>query len=135
MKIAFPVEANDGLSSKVYGHFGSAPLFIFMETETGTFSASENPDQHHEHGFCNPMAALGGQKVDTVVVGGIGGGALKKLTDDGIAVYKAVEGTVDQNARLLKEGKLKVFETHHTCGHHHGVQIGDGAPAGGCAHH
>ncbi|MDL2268385.1 diguanylate cyclase [Desulfosarcina sp. OttesenSCG-928-A07] len=132
MKIAFPVTENNGLNSEVYGHFGSAPLFIFMETDTGEISAVDNPDQHHEHGACNPMAALGGTKVDGVVVGGIGGGALKKLNADGITVYRAVEGTVDKNARLFKEGKLPVFDTHHTCGHHHGVQIGEG---GGCAHH
>ena len=61
-------------------------------------------------------------------MGGIGGGALKKLNMDGITVYRAATGTVGENARLLKAGKLPVFEADQTCGHHHGVQIG------GCAH-
>jgi predicted Fe-Mo cluster-binding NifX family protein len=128
MKIAFPVVENKGLESDVYGHFGSAPMFIFMDLDTETIETFDNPDQDHEHGACNPMTALGDRAVDGVVVGGIGGGALKKLNHDGITVYRAVEGSVAENARLLKAGNLPTFAPDQTCGHHHGVQIGD------CAH-
>lgn len=128
MKIAFPVLKNNGIDSIVHNHFGSAPHFIFVDLDTDTVEVFENPDQDHEHGACNPMTALGGRKVDGVVVGGIGGGALKKLNNDGITVYRAVEGTVKDNASLIKAGNLPVFEPSQTCGHHHGVQIG------GCAH-
>lgn len=128
MKIAFPVLKNNGIDSDVHNHFGSAPFFIFVDLDTDAVEAFENPDQDHQHGACNPMTALGGRKVDGVVVGGIGGGALKKLNSDGIAVYRAIEGTVKENARLIKAGNLPVFEPDQVCGHHHGVQIGD------CAH-
>ncbi|MFO7716714.1 NifB/NifX family molybdenum-iron cluster-binding protein [Desulfosarcina sp.] len=128
MKIAFPVVENKGLDSLVHGHFGSAPFFVFVEMDSDSIEAFENPDQDHQHGACNPMAALGGRRVDGVVVGGIGGGALKKLKNDGITVYRAVDGTVGENARLIKSGKLPVFEPDQVCGHHHGVQIG------GCVH-
>jgi predicted Fe-Mo cluster-binding NifX family protein len=128
MKIAFPVEENKGLDSVVHGHFGSAPLFVFVDLDADTAEVFENPDQDHDHGSCNPMSALGGRRVDGVVVGGIGGGALKKLNTDGIIVYRAVEGTVGENAQLIKAGKLPVFEPNEVCGHHHGVQIG------GCSH-
>jgi predicted Fe-Mo cluster-binding NifX family protein len=74
------------------------------------------------------MAALGGRIVDGVVVGGIGGGALKKLNNDGITVYRAIEGTVGENVRMIKAGNLPVFEPAQVCGHHHGVQID------GCVH-
>ena len=124
MKIAFPVVENRGIESHVHGHFGSAPYFVFVDLNTDTVAVYDNPDQEHEHGACNPMAALGGRRVEGVVVGGIGGGALKKLTDDGITVYRAVEGTVGENAALIKAGNLPVFEPSQVCGHHHGVQIG-----------
>lgn len=128
MKIAFPVVENKGLESDVHGHFGSAPYFVFVDLDTGAVEIFENPDQDHQHGACNPMAALGGRQVDGVVVGGIGGGALKKLNADGIVVYRAIEGTVGENARMIKSGNLPIFEPDQVCGHHHGVQIG------GCAH-
>lgn len=124
MKIAFPVTENNGLESKVYSHFGTAPFFIFVDLDTDTVSTFDNPDQDHQHGACNPMSALGGRKVDGVVVGGIGGGALKKLNNDGITVYRAVEGNVAENVRLIKAGSLPVFTPDQVCGHHHGVQIG-----------
>lgn len=128
MRIAFPVVEDKGLDSAVHGHFGSAPYFVFVDLDTDAVETYANPDQDHQHGACNPMAALGGRKVDGVVVGGIGGGALKKLNTDGVTVYRAIEGTVGENARMIKSGKLPVFEPNQVCGHHHGVQIG------GCAH-
>jgi predicted Fe-Mo cluster-binding NifX family protein len=128
MKIAFPIVEDKGLESGVHGHFGSAPFFVLLHLESDAMEVFENPDQDHQHGACNPRAALGERKVDGVVVGGIGVGALKKLKDSGIVVYRAVEGTVAENARLLKDGRLPEFEPSHVCGHHHGVQIG------GCVH-
>ena len=128
MKIAFPVVENNGLDSAVHGHFGSASFFVFVDMDTDSLASFENPDQDHQHGACNPMAALGGRPVDGVVVGGIGGGALKKLNNDGITVYRAVDGTVGENVRMIKDGNLPVFEPSQVCGHHHGVQIGE------CAH-
>jgi predicted Fe-Mo cluster-binding NifX family protein len=125
MIVAFPVLEDKGLDSAVHGHFGSAPHFVFMDLDKDSVEVFDNPDQDHQHGACNPTVALGGRKVDSVVVGGIGGGALKKLKDSGIVVYRAVEGNVAENARLIKAGKLPEFEPSHVCGHHHGVQIKD----------
>jgi predicted Fe-Mo cluster-binding NifX family protein len=130
MKIAFPVVKDKGMESKVHGHFGSAPFFVFVDINNDSIDVYENPDKDHEHGACNPMAALGGRRVEGVVVGGIGGGALKKLNDDGITVYRAVEGSVAENAGMIKAGTLPVFTPDQVCGHHHGVQI-----EGDCGHH
>lgn len=129
MKIAFPIIEDNGLDSQVHNHFGSAPLFVFVDLDTDAVEILENPDQDHQHGACNPMTALGGRRVDGVVVGGIGGGALKKLNADGITVYRAMEGTVGDNVHMIKAGRLPIFEPDRVCGHHHGVQIGEG-----CAH-
>ncbi len=127
MKIAFPVRKDDGIDSAVYNHFGSAPFFLVLDLHTDALEVFENPDPDHQHGVCSPMTALGGRKVDGVVVGGIGGGALKKLNNEGITVYRAIEGTAKENASLIKAGNLPIFDPGQTCGHHHGVQIGEGA--------
>jgi predicted Fe-Mo cluster-binding NifX family protein len=34
MEICFPVGNNNGLESAVFGHFGSAPMFMVVNTET-----------------------------------------------------------------------------------------------------
>ena len=126
MKIAFPTQENRQMESEVHNHFGSAKYFILVDAETDTLSAIENPDIDHQHGNCQPLAALGGVAVDAVVVGGIGGGALRKLVDAGVRTYRAVEGTVSENLDLIKNDKLPDFTLDQTCKGHTGI--------GGCLH-
>ena len=98
MKICVPVEVNNGLESRPFGHFGSADL-------------------GHEHGMCQPIKALAGNVVDAVIVGGIGQGAIAKLNSMGIKVYKAQGETIKDNLQLYKENKLQEFSRNHTCSH------------------
>jgi predicted Fe-Mo cluster-binding NifX family protein len=118
MKIAFPTQKDQGVDSLVHGHFGSATFFVLMDTDDGTVNGIENPDRVHLHGQCQPLNALNGHTVDAVVAGGIGGGALRKLNQAGIRVYRAVEGTVQENLDLITSGKLNEFSPFHTCGGH-----------------
>jgi predicted Fe-Mo cluster-binding NifX family protein len=118
MKVAFPSQESAGMVSPVYGHFGSARFFIIVDSATGQIDTADNNDLGHIHGQCQPLAALGGKTVDAVVVGGIGGGALRKLNGAGIAAYRAVEGTVSENLKLFAAGKLPEFKMEHTCSGH-----------------
>jgi predicted Fe-Mo cluster-binding NifX family protein len=126
MKVCFPVNTIQSLDSEVYGHFGSAPAFIMVDTETQEATAITNNDQQHAQGMCSPIKALGGLEIDCVVVGGIGGGALMKLNQSGISVYKAMGLTVRDNLDLMHAGKLPVFQPGHTCGGH--------SASGECSH-
>jgi predicted Fe-Mo cluster-binding NifX family protein len=109
-----------GLESEVYGHFGSAPAFIVVDSETKDVKQISNSDASHAHGMCSPLKALNGQEVDCVVVGGIGGGALTKLGMTGISVYRAESGTIETNLASLSSGKLQKFDSTHTCAGHGG---------------
>ena len=64
--------------------------------------------------------ALGGQKVDALIVGGIGGGALMKLNAMGVKVYGAGSRTVKENLELLKGNKLQELTMDHSCQAHQG---------------
>lgn len=127
MKICFPVQQDDGLESSVYGHFGSAPLFLIVDDASRAVVAVGNRDLHHAKGVCNPLKALEGQSVDAVVVGGIGAGALSRLRLAGVRVFRASPVTVRQNLALLTEGALSEWTLQTTCAGH--------GPAGGCSHH
>ncbi|MBA4349427.1 MAG: diguanylate cyclase [Thermodesulfovibrio sp.] len=125
MKICFPVSKANGMESEVYGHFGSAPAFIIVESGSNQVTAINNKDRHHVHGACSPMKALNNQKVDAVVVGGIGAGALIKLNQSGIKVFQAQALTVRENIIVLKAGNLPEFSSQNTCaGHGHGMGCG-----------
>ncbi len=118
MKVCFPVQNDEGIDSRVYNHFGSAPLFVLVDTETNAVGVINNKDQHHSHGACNPIKALDNQKIDAVVVGGIGGGALSRLNQSGIKVYRAQSHTIKENVALFLSGKLQQFTLQGCCGGH-----------------
>ncbi len=118
MRICFPTENLKGLESDVYGHFGSAPGFVIVNTGNMAVEEINNNDLHHAHGMCQPLKALGGREVEAVVVGGIGAGALMKLQAQGIAVFRALQGSVKENLHFIQEGKLPHFGVEHTCGGH-----------------
>jgi len=126
MKICFPVQNDIGIESTVYNHFGSATVFIVFDTDTKCVASINNRDQHHMHGACNPMKALDNQKVDAIVVGGIGAGALNRLNQMGITVHRSQGETIRENLTLFHAKKLPVLTVQGCCGGH-----GDD---GGCAH-
>jgi len=125
MKVCFAVQNNEGLDSAVYGHFGSAPVFLLVDTDLKSVDTVSNRDMIHAHGACNPIMALGGREVDAVVVGGIGGGALMKLNAAGIKVYRSEAATIKENLELLMKEYLPELSMENTCAGHH---------QGGCAH-
>lgn len=126
MKICFPVQKDDGIDSAVYNHFGSAPIFVVVDTDTKDLSTINNRDQHHSHGACNPMKALDNQRVDAIVVGGIGAGALTRLNQMGIIVHRSSAATVRENMALFASQGLPTLTLQGCCGGH--------SDDGGCAH-
>lgn len=139
MKIAFPVPEDHGLESSVFGHFGSAPCFVFVDSATNAVSSINNENQHHEHGACQPLKALSNQVPDVVIVGGIGRGANLKLRATKIKVFRAIAGTIQDNLNAFNAGKLAEISPDEGCaghetgdhGHGHGQNHGAGP---GCAH-
>jgi predicted Fe-Mo cluster-binding NifX family protein len=124
MKICFPVEQNIGLDSPVYGHFGSAPLFLVVDSETREVTQVLNRDLHHAHGACSPLKALGGQEAEAIVVGGIGAGALMGLNRAGLKVYRALGVTIADNLTCLAQVELPELTPDQVCG----------GRSGGCGH-
>jgi len=120
MKVGFAVQSNEGIESRVYDHFGSAPLFIIVDTEDKDVLAVNNKDLRHIHGACNPIMALDGKNVDVMVVGGIGAGAIAKLNAGGIKVFQAGAPSVRENLSLLNENKLQELSIYHACQAHRG---------------
>jgi predicted Fe-Mo cluster-binding NifX family protein len=118
MKACFPVLKPEGLESEVCGHFGSAPAFIVVETDSNHITTIQNTDQHHSHDACNPMKALNNQKVDAIIVSGIGGGALNRLNQLGVKVFHAQASTVKENIAMLKTHTLPEFTLSRCCPGH-----------------
>ncbi len=134
MKLCFPIEKDDGLSSVISGHFGSAPMFMLVDTGSKDATAISNSDRHHSHGACNPLKALVGRQIDGIVVGSIGAGALNHLTRSGLRVFKAQGATVRENSELAASNALPEFTGRDCCqGHGNGGGQSHGH-GNGCCH-
>jgi predicted Fe-Mo cluster-binding NifX family protein len=120
MKVGFAIQGNDGVASKVYDHFGSAPAFIIVDTGAKDVLTVNNRDLHHVHGACNPIMALDGKSVDVMVVSGIGSGAITKLNAMGVKVYASAASTVKENLELLSQNKLEELSVYNACRSHQG---------------
>lgn len=118
MRLCFPVAHNEGLESQVFDHFGSAPSFVVVDSETRELQLVANRDLHHAHGACSPLKALGDQAADAIVVGGIGAGALVGLNRAGLKVYRALGVTIADNLAMLAQGELPELEPGQVCGGH-----------------
>jgi predicted Fe-Mo cluster-binding NifX family protein len=130
MKIA--VTYDDG---RIFQHFGHTEVFKVYTVEDGAVKSSELV--YAVNGGHSALAdLLSGNKIDAVICGGIGGGAINALSGLGIKVYGGVEGNCDEAVNALVAGKLD-FDPNVRCAHHdehHGS--GDSTCHGpdGCTH-
>lgn len=132
MNICIPVESDAGLQSSVNAHFGSAPVFLIIDTDTMDVRAVANRNKAHAHGACQPLAALAGQAVDAVVVGGIGVGALNKFRAANIHVFISQFPTVRETVDAFNAGTLQPVTPKTACGQHGQHGHGQGRMHGGC---
>lgn len=134
MKVCFPVAHDAGLESSIFGHFGSAPLFVVIDTETDEASCIANHDPLAPDAGCNVLKALCNQQVDASIVDGIGDGFLQILNGFGMEVFQAQSLNIGENIALYKQKSLSVIEMlnsekagrctsddeePHTCNHSH----------------
>ena len=132
MNVCIPIAKDRGLESKVFPHFGSAPMFLVVDTESRSCRAISNAGALHAHGACSPLTALAGERVDRVIVGGIGPGALARLAASRIPVHQAGAVTVGEALEALAAGALQEVGEEGACRDGHGA--GHGGHGHGGAH-
>lgn len=132
MRLCIPTVDESGLESRLSGHFGSAPYFTLVETETEVVEVVANVQAEHEHGRCDASSSLQGLNVDAVVCQGLGRRAFAGLRDVGIAVFVAEPGTVSSALASFSGGRARRMTSEEACrgghqrgghrhgGHHHG---------------
>lgn len=137
MKIAVTYD-----NGQIFQHFGHCENFKIYNIEAGSVvSASVENAAGSGHGaLAGFLKTLG---VETLICGGIGGGAQAALAEVGIQLFGGVSGDADSAVKSLLEGNLvynaNVKCSHHgeghahgeghNCGNHHG---GNHSCGGGC---
>ena len=108
-------------NGQVFQHFGHTEEFKLYEVEDGVIKSKRVVSTEGKgHGALSELLAESG--VDTLICGGIGGGARSALAEAGITLYGGVCGDADEAVRALLEGRLEVDPevqcSHHTGGGH-----------------
>ena len=117
MKIAVAYEAG-----QIFQHFGHTAAFKIYQVENNEVISAQVVDTNgHGHGALAGFLAQ--QGVDTLICGGIGGGAQMALRDAGITLYGGASGDADEAVNALLAGELSynpnVRCNHHDHGHDH----------------
>ena len=112
MKLAVTYE-----NGQVFQHFGHCEQFKVYSVEEGSVRSSQVVSAAGSgHGaLAGFLQNLG---VDTLICGGIGGGARTALAQAGIQLYPGVTGDADQAAADLLAGRLE-YDPDTMCSHHH----------------
>lgn len=111
MKIAVSYE-----NGEVFQHFGHTEKFKLYEIE-GNEVKSEKIIDTNGSGHSALADFLIENNVDTLICGGIGGGAKNALSNAGIRLYGGVTGDVDTAVNDFIAGKLN-FNPDVSCSHH-----------------
>ena len=133
MKIAVTYE-----NGEVFQHFGHTEQFKLYEVSGGKLLHTQVVDTNGSgHGaLAGLLAQLG---VDTLICGGIGGGAQAALAEVGIKLYGGVTGEADQAVEAFLNEALS-YDPNVKCSHHEGEHehhencAGGGCGSGHCGH-
>ena len=111
MKIAVTYE--NGL---IFQHFGHTEQFKIYDVENGEVKSSIVVSTNGSgHGALAGFLKANG--VDTLICGGIGGGAKNALAAAGITLYGGCMGSADEAVKALIENKLN-YNANVECNHH-----------------
>lgn len=119
VRLAIPSEGQGGLDGLRAGHFGHCDVFTLVDFEDGEIKeVSVLPNKEHVQGGCMvPVQLLAANKVQWLVVGGIGMRPLMGFKQVGIDVY--YDGERQEIRPVVMDmiaGKLPMIGDHQVCG-------------------
>lgn len=128
-------------NGQVFGHFGKTESFKVYEVENDKVINSEIIESNGAgHGALAGL--LADNAIDVLICGGIGGGAMAALEENGIEICAGAEGDTDKVIEAYLKGELEsagVTCNHHgeghSCGDHEEGHSCDGGCNGGCGGH
>ena len=120
MKVCIPTEDNAGLTARISPHFGSAPWFTFVDTESGNTRSVPNLEHEHQPGTCDAAGSIAGMDVEAVVCGGFGRRAFRSMRETGIPVYVTESPSVGDAVEAFRRDLLVQLLEEDACSGGHG---------------
>jgi predicted Fe-Mo cluster-binding NifX family protein len=91
---------------------------MLVETPSRTWKAIRNGNDHHDHGHCNPITMFSDERPDAIVCLNIGAGAITRLGDMGVGVFKASARSVEEAVDLFEKGECVTLTEQDGCTAH-----------------
>ncbi|HOJ50775.1 MAG TPA: NifB/NifX family molybdenum-iron cluster-binding protein [Spirochaetota bacterium] len=121
MKVAISVQDNNGMESKIYGHFGSSPYYAIYDDETSKLEFIINDHHHGAHGGCHSAVLVAGKGIKAIISGGMGHNAFSRFSKMGVKVYVADETLLLKDIiEKFKQNQLKELTLEVVCSGRHG---------------
>ncbi len=125
--VAVACDSAAGLAGDISGHFGHTPFFVVAEIADGKVTTSRAVASPGHGEGCSMPGFVQNLGVTSVIVGGIGGGAVNGLALRGIEVVAGASGNAGDVLKSYAAGTLISGEPGchghgghgHGCGHHH----------------
>lgn len=120
-------------NGEIFQHFGHTEFFKIYDVEQGKVVNSRVESTNGSgHGALAGFLAENG--VQTLICGGIGGGAQNALAQAGIKLYGGASGNADSAVAALLDGTLD-FNPNVMCSHHANHTEGHSCGSNGCGNH
>ncbi len=114
MRVCIPTEGSGGLDAPVGEHFGRAPTYTIVDTETGEVEVLPN-ESEHMGGSGLPAELLAQAGVDVVLCAGLGWRAKALLEDYGMMVYVGAQGTAREALEAWEREQLQAATDEEIC--------------------
>jgi predicted Fe-Mo cluster-binding NifX family protein len=96
------------LSDQISEHFGHASYFVGIILKDHTYEKIFSLPNEGHSSCMEPVMNMKNREVTDMIIGGIGGRPFMGFNQVGISLHLGIQGkTVDENIKLLLEGKLK----------------------------
>jgi predicted Fe-Mo cluster-binding NifX family protein len=127
--VAVACDSAAGLAGDISGHFGHTPFFVVAEIVDGRVTSSRSVASPGHGEGCNMPTFVHSLGATSVIVGGIGGGAVNGLARQGIEVVAGASGNAGDTLKSYAAGSL-ISGAPGCHGHGHG-----GGRSHSCSHH
>lgn len=117
MKICIPTMGQSGMNDMVSPHFGRAPAFAIIDTETNEIEVLPNTGEHMGGIRLAPeIIAEAGAHI--MLCSGVGPRAIRMFEQFGIGVFVGASGTVEDAISAWESGRLQEATDETVCREH-----------------
>jgi len=113
LKIAIPIEEKN-MTGSVYASFGRSPYYLLYNTKTKEAEYLDNRAVLSRGGAgIRAAQVIADNRVKAIITHRCGENAAKVLTSAELLIYKAINGTVEENIKAFTDERLSLLTDIH----------------------